>query len=246
MKGCTMRRLIALLSLLGVCGLASQASAVVLISVDETYAQVSNGSSEDTANLVNTGGTVAIATLPGYLSTTTSNFSTAGDSAVFSGGFVHARQGDQFGSAYGFVAALFTTDTDVTYSARGTYSSSDGDSGLVSYLYDNTTSISLYSSYQESFYGPAAFNLGGTAGNYGNAFSGSLTGTLLAGHSYTWLGAASTGGYPVSDLGAAAGGNVSLTIGEAAVPEASSVIVWSLLAVTIGGACWWRQSSLAA
>jgi hypothetical protein len=30
------------------------------------------------------------------------------------------------------------------------------------------------------------------------------------------------------------------------VPEASSLIVWSLLALTIGGACWWNRSTLAA
>lgn len=237
-----MRRLIALFAFAGVCDLASPAPAVVLIGIDQTYAQVSNGSSSNTADPVNTGGTVAIATLPGYSSSTVSNFSTAGDSAIFSADFIHSRQGDQFGIAYGFGAALFTTDVDVAYSASGAYSSSNGDSGLVSYLYDNTTSAYVFSSYQESFYGPAVFILGGTAGNYGNSFTGSLTGNLLAGHTYIWLGAASTGGYPASDLGAEASGNVSLTIGT--VPEASSAIAWCLVALTAGG--WWQKRKMAA
>ena len=60
--------------------------------------------------------------------------------------------------------------------------------------------------------------------------------TLLAGHSCRWLGTTETQAYPSPDVGAEASGNVSLSIGTAAVPEFSSVIVWSLVVMTLGGA----------
>jgi hypothetical protein len=52
----------------------------------------------------------------------------------------------------------------------------------------------------------------------------------------------------LADGGATASGEASLTFGPtaAAVLEASSVIVWSLLALIIGSAGWWQRSKLAA
>jgi hypothetical protein len=240
-----MPRFIALMLLLCAC---APASAAVVISSDDTFAQVVSGSSNNTQDLMNTGGTVASANLLGYSSTTTSSFSTVGNSAAFSGSFVHVRSGAHADDSQGAVSAYFTPDVDVSYTASGTYSNSGGFTELNSGLYDYTTyyPTALYYSSQQSAGGPAAFTLGGTAGNYGNYFEGSLTGTLLAGHLYFWGAGAYTQAYPNADLGANAGGSVSLTFSATVVPEFSSVFVWSLLAVTIGGAGWWKRSKLAA
>src|SRR4051794_11606911 len=97
-----MRRFIALLSLLGVCGLASPATPAVVIDYDATFALVSNGSTlSNSSDQYNTGGTTASAGIPGYSSTTASNYSTAGNSATFSGTFVQSRGGDLNGVSYG-------------------------------------------------------------------------------------------------------------------------------------------------
>src|SRR2546429_9409240 len=85
-----MRRFIALILLLGVCGLVSKASAAVVITFDDTQAFIVDGPSSDSDDQMNTGGTTAIATLPGYSSTTTSLF----NSAIMAGSFVQTRGGD--------------------------------------------------------------------------------------------------------------------------------------------------------
>ena len=239
-----MRRFVALLSLLSVCGLASPTTAAVVIDYDDTFAQVSNGSTlSNTSDQFNTGGTTASVGIPGYSSTTTSNFSTPGNSATFSGMFVQSRGGDLNGFSYGSLYVAFSTDVDVPYTASGSYLNSSGYTRLFSRLYDFTADSYPYSSFQDSIGVPAEFNLGGASGNNSNLFQGSLTGTLLAGHNYIWSGETYTQAYLNSDLGAEAGGNVSLTIGV--VPEASSMIVWSLLALTIAGASWWKRLKLA-
>jgi hypothetical protein len=234
-----MRRFIALLLLICVCGPASKASAAVVISYDDTDAQVYNGSSGNDTDLANTGGTIAVATLPGYSSTVTSLF----NPASMSGSFVQSRQGN--GYSTGQLVAVFTTDANTSYTVGGSFSNSGGDTVLYSEVYDLTDSSFVFLSSQESAGGPAAFTVGGLAGNYQNFLSGSLTGTLLAGHTYDWVGYATTLAYPEPDGGAEAGGYVTLTLGTAAVPEASSMIVWSLLALTIGGAGWWQKRNLA-
>jgi hypothetical protein len=40
--------------------------------------------------------------------------------------------------------------------------------------------------------------------------------------------------------------DITLNDSVAAVPEASSMIVWSFLALTIAGACWWKRTKLVA
>src|SRR5215212_10382926 len=234
-KVCSMRRFIPLLLLVCACGISPKASAAVLITADDTYAYVNDASSSNTDQQSNTGGTAAIATLPGYSSSVISVF----NPASLSGTFAQSRAGNYGGIAYGQVLAYFTTDANVPYTAAGTFSNSDGATKLLAKLRDTTTNSVVFESVQQSVGGPAVFNLGGLAGNDYNVFSGSLTGTLLANHSYEWLGYAYTYAFPGPDNGATASGNVSLAIG--AVPEFSSVIVWSLLALTIGGAGWRRR-----
>src|SRR6476661_7008373 len=104
-----MRRFIALMLLTSVCGPALQASAAVVFSQNETYASVSDGTSNNSAYIPNTSGTVAFAPLGIYSSTTTSLF----NSAIMSGSFVQSRPGDINSYSYGSVSANFTTDVDV-------------------------------------------------------------------------------------------------------------------------------------
>jgi hypothetical protein len=235
-----MRRSIALLLLSCACGTAPKASAAVVITADDTYAYVNDASSSNTDQQSNTGGTTAIATLPGYSSSVISVF----NPASLSGTFAQSRAGNYGGTAYGQVLGYFTTDANVPYTAAGTFSNSDGATKLLAKLRDTTTNSVVFESVQQSIGGPAVFNLGGLAGNDFNVFSGSLTGTLLANHSYEWLSYAYTYAFPGPDNGATAGGNVSLTIG--AVPEFSSVIVWSVVVLTLGSGGWLRRRRFAA
>jgi hypothetical protein len=236
--------------LLSGCVLASPASAAIAIIGGETYADVGSGSPDFNSNssdLLNPSGTIATASVPGYFSQTTTNFSTVGNSASFSGAFDQSRQGNFIGYSYGALLVYFSPGTNLPYAASGSYSNTNSFTYLYSYLYDYTTNTYPFISDQESQGGPASFTLGGTGGNYSNTFTGSLTGTLTAGDSYLWIVNAYTQASPTADLGAAASGSLSLTIGTvAAVPEFSSVLVWSLLALTIGGASWWQRAKLAA
>jgi hypothetical protein len=234
-----LRRFIALLLLISVCGPASQTSAAVVINYANTYAQVYNGPTSNSNNQSNTGGAIAVATLPGYSSTTISLI----NSASMSASFVQSRPGSLYAVTDGRVNSGFTTDVNVPYTAGGSFSNPAGYTLLFAQLFDISTNSFLFYSDQESSSGPAVFTLGGTAGNSADYFQGSLTGTLLAGHLYEWYGEASSRTNPTDD-GATATGGISLTIG--AVPEVSSAIVWSLLALTIGGAGWWTRLKMAA
>lgn len=235
-----MRRFITLILLLCVCGPAAKSSAAVVITFDDTQAWVVDGPSSDTDDQMNTGGTTAIATLPGYSSTTTSLF----NPGLMAGSFVQTRGGDYISYSAGEVTVQFTTDTNASYTASGIYSNSGGLTKLGGSLIDVDTLTYVFQSEQSNIGGLTFLTLGGTAGNDYNILSGSLTGTLLAGHTYIWNGFAYTQAYPTDDGGAAASGDVSLTIG--AVPEFSSAIVWSMLALSIGGARWWHKRTLPA
>jgi len=231
-----MRRFMVLLLLAGVSGWASNARAAISITGPQTFAYVTDGSSTNQDYVLTVGGT-ATATLPGYSSTTTSAFSTVGDSAVFSSVFDQSREGLYGSSSGGIASTNFSSDVDVPYVASGTFLSSNGYPALGGYLYDSTTSAYLYNSVQRSSSG-AAFTLGGTDGNYYNYFSGSLTGTLLAGHNYIWAASASNIAFPGTDDGATTSGNVTLTIGTPqvpVVPEPSGIAIWSLMALGVAG-----------
>jgi hypothetical protein len=237
-----MRRIFAPLIAIGFCASASTMYAAVLITLDETYSEVKGSGNNNPVVLFYTGGTVATATLPGYSSVTTSSFG----QALFSSTFDHSRGGARYGYATSAVQVDFTLDANVSYAATGNYSSTGGYIDFFSYLYDTTSNSYLYYSQQDSSAAPASFVLGGTAGNYYNDFEGNLSGTLLAGHSYEWAGRAYTQADPNADGGATGSGGTSLTFGPAAVPEISSAIIWSLLALTIGGAGWWKRSQMVA
>jgi hypothetical protein len=242
-----MRSYLIALLIVSVCGIASESPAAISISLDRTYAAVDDGAGGSNAvNITNTGGTVATATLPGFFSQTTSNYSTFVNGASLSGTFDQQRRGDNvFAYSFGYLQVFFSTDVNALYSAAGLYSNSAGFTEFGGYLLDVTTSTYLYYSDQlNSSTLPAAFTLGGLAGNSGNTFTGSLTGSLIAAHSFEWFHSGYTQALPTPDGGAIAGGSGSLAIAN--VPEASSLIVCSLLAMTFAGAGWWKRSQLAA
>src|SRR4051794_26137145 len=96
----TMIRFIAVLSLLCVCGLASKSSAVVVINFDLPQSTVSDGSTS-TVQTADGNPAIALATLPGYSSTTVTSFSTIGNSASISGSFIQSRLGNELGYSFG-------------------------------------------------------------------------------------------------------------------------------------------------
>ncbi len=103
----------------------------------------------------------------------------------------HARGDSQgsFGRSIGFI--YFSSDADVSYSASGTYTATDPDGRQVfqtSRLTDVASSTILYEADQRSeMTANESFTLGLTEGDHTAEFTGSLTGTLLAGREYEWV-----------------------------------------------------------
>jgi len=114
---------------------------------------------------------------------------------------------------------------------------------LASYLYDGTVNAYAYNSVQKVS-GDSGLLAWAAVMAIRTTRSRKSRRSLVAGHSYSWSTTAFTQAYPDPDTETPANGGVSLAI--APVPEFSSVFVWSLLGVTIGGAGWWRRSKSAA
>ena len=94
---------------------------------------------------------------------------------------------------------------------------------------------------QYSFNTPnQSFTLGGTDGD-GHTLTGSLTGNLLAGHTYRWHYLAYIQAPTGGDDGASASGAVTLKIAEATVPEPSFILTFAGLALCSGAAGWRRK-----
>jgi hypothetical protein len=200
-----MRSLAVSLSLLSVCVSAIRAPAAITISFDQTEATVSaSGVGYDDQILYNTGGTTVTATETPYFSQTISAFPTIGNTALFTGSFNQFRGGTLYDYTLGYFIVYFLPDTNVSYSASGNYSITGGYTQLHSALRDLGTGQYLYDNNQLTSGAPASFALGGPPGNVGYPFSGSLAGTLLAGHTYQWWVIGDAQAYPVDDFGATA------------------------------------------
>lgn len=236
-----MQRFIALLITVGVFDVAIETPAAVMIDSVQTVAGVAYPDFADFLDLPTLGPATVIS--GDYSSTSEIFLSTVGDSTIMSASFDQARQGVMGSLSIGFISVDFTPDVDVHYTAAGTYSNSAGRTYLEGTLFEIDTAL-RYRSIQISHGIPDAFTLGGSVGNYDNDFDGSLTGKLLAGHHYTWYAQVHTWAYDEDDEGATADGSVSLTLSP--VPEFSSLIVWSLLAVSIGGFGWRHRPKPAA
>ena len=172
-------------------------------------------------------------------SNTDINYSILGDQTILSHDFQHSRAGGAYHYAQTYANAIvFTVDIDTIYTLSGYYTVDDvsgaGTSYLNGYLYDQTSNSILLSSTQSSQNtADESFILGLTEGDASNNLEGSLTGDLLAGHSYVWRFNAYTQAYPDADGGASAVGNVTLKIGGSeAVPLPAA---FPLLASGLGG-----------
>lgn len=100
----------------------------------------------------------------------------------------HARATMQYANAASEGGLFFTVDQNVEYVMEGVYTASDPDGRTVlqtAWLYDLTDNDFVFDARQESWAtANESFTLGLQEGDYANTMSGSLIGTLLAGHSY--------------------------------------------------------------
>ncbi len=133
----------------------------------------------------------------------------------------------------------FSVDTNIAYSASGSYAASDPD-GLLTYyevfLEDLTVGEDMFASQQYSLATPnESFSLGGTGGDYDNYSTGLLTGTLAAGHDYRLAYVVAFQAYPspATSLATATGG-ISLTF----VPEPGTALLLAVGLITLTA---WRH-----
>lgn len=225
----SMQKLLAIFVGLAAAGFASKTFGGVIFLFDETYSEVRDPTSLS-QSLQNTGGATVIAQLSGNFSRTTSTFSV--DAITVD--FAQSREGVAGDLALGLVFASFLAVTDTAYTISGSITGSGGFTRITSGLNDSTNSANDYLLLSQQQYdgGPIVLTVGGLGGNLDNLLEGSLTGTLLAGHTYSWFVAAHTQAFSASDGGASAFGNGELRFGSPdienrfQVPEPSTWIVF--------------------
>jgi hypothetical protein len=164
--------------------------------------------------------------------------------SVFNANFDHSRTSAIWTIAYSEGYDEFSVSATTPYVLSGTYAMSG--QGIIQfevYLYDVTSSMILFDNYQASTSTPnQAFALGSTGGDLSNFLQGSLTGTLLVGHTYEWFYSARINSNATEYPAASATGNATLSFG-AEVPEPASLIIWSLLGGLGIGIGWWRRKA---
>ena len=121
----------------------------------------------------------------------------------------------RFGDAHGDI--LFTPTITGTYAASGTYAVTDttapGYVVINASLYDRTDGQFRFDDAQTNYVTPnTQFTLGGATGDGGNRVIGSLTGPLVAGHTYELKYGFFTQAYPEADGGATAVGQLTLNL----------------------------------
>lgn len=187
--------------------------------------------------------TTIMATIGGSSSITDIAYNELGGQSIIDFDFTHTRAGAASSYAQTFESVLgFTANANTTYALGGFYNMA-GEHRVYfeSYLYDFSTHTYLFTNLQESSdTRNEAFVLGQAGGDYSNGVGGSLTGNLTLGHTYhlffnAFIDARVHGVGGVSDDGASAVGNLTLTIGEAttAVPEPASFALLGL--ASLGG-----------
>ena len=147
----------------------------------------------------------------------------------------HARTGAYLSIAQSSGYIYFSADQDIDYIASGSYTAVDPSGRrtlLYSRLHDDTAGSYVYRAEQQSYTTVnESFTLGGSGGDSYNFNSGSLTGTLIAGHNYqfhynTFVLADTT----ASPSGVTGTGNVSLTF----VPEPTTALLLTLGLALLG------------
>jgi len=151
-----------------------------------------------------------------------------------------------FGSAGETVAVFnFTVDEDVNYTAAGSFSVVSPDRRFV-YLYgllfDWDLNSFVFESWQRSVSTPnESFTLGQSGGDESNTSSGSLAGTLIAGHHYEfYISAYVSSRISPSTTPATASGVLSLHLSQAPEVPSSTPVGIALLgglvfAIAVGG-----------
>jgi hypothetical protein len=242
MRYSTVRPIIILSSLTILCVLAPSTSASITIITTPpandpiffSYSEVTT-TDDDIAHLSSTLPTaVATAELPpDYSSVTSLTYSSSGGITTFSSSFEESR-GSELGSlVYGATIVNFKSDVDIPFTISGAFSNSAGKAHFLAYLRDTVTNNDLFAN---------SYDVDGAAGLN---LTGDLTGILLADREYSWNIVAYTQALDEADP-AQASGKALLTIGpEGAVPEKSSLIVWSVLALLIVGGVWLRRTRVA-
>jgi len=155
------------------------------------------------------------------------------------------RRGDAYDYADSALYVSFIAEANSGFNISGEYHVTDvsayGYVALYQYLYDHTAGAFI--SRTENFSARStneSFLLGGTSGDTSNINFGTLTGTLLQGHAYTWHYAVFTQAY-FNDGGAASTGFLRLDINGGApnvpvsVPDHGLTSV-AMLALTLTGA----------
>ena len=217
-----------LLSLIMVGGL-SQASAITITS---NSVEVRNRTSEAIVADSFTGTSIptsvfldATSSSGAYWSRIRVDYTGSGDQVTISNAFNHKRDGTygDFSNSVGNTMC-FTVGSNTTYDLSGFYNVNDesaaGSTFLYSYLWDSTASTYLVHSYQlslKTINEQFVLRDSGGEGDHINNNSGSLSGHLLAGHSYEFYCDALTHAYPDADSGASAKGNITLKIGGGAL-----------------------------
>jgi hypothetical protein len=151
----------------------------------------------------------------------------------------HSRPGTPFSLARTLGFVRFTAAANTSYELSGNYDVNDvgnfaGDVFHFIGLTDETAGILLFWNIQESIASEdEQFTFGQTGGDWSNTLSGSVTGSIVAGHTYLFNFESRIRGPRNGDHGATALGNISLTIREAAaVPEPLSLFTWALFAIS--------------
>lgn len=158
-----------------------------------------------------------------YFSSTQISQSGSGDQVTLSYDFSHQRAGLDHSYADSWGTMLFSVETDVSYQLSGFYATDSlyetpNRTYLYGELWDLTAGMSIMTSVQESLRtSDESFTLGGLAGDDSSYFTGSLTGALVAGHSYIIYYSAYTHlRGPDSDGGVTGDGNFTLKLGGGA------------------------------
>lgn len=224
--------------------LATRAPAAITVNYVQTLAEVyvdGSWSFVDLPQHTEPFGDTAIQENDGYSSSSQSLIQDTGFQALFTHLRAAAAVGPNDGLT-GHVSVEFSTDTDISYTVSGSFTSTSGlFTRLVSYLYDQGTvdapivpgALVFISDqgYADENVGPVTLTVGGEASNvpnYGDRFPAppaSLNGTLLAGHTYYWYAKVESQWAPDADAPDAFG-SVSLQFG--AVPEPATLSIWGL------------------
>lgn len=184
------------------------------------------------------------------------DYSASAGVTTFNHAFDLSREGalDNFSQTYDSTLK-FTADSNTTYDVSGSMlvADIDGSSGKVFFhtsLFNVTTNTLVFEFENQSESTPnESFTLGTNGGELYNFQYGTLTGSLVAGNQYSWQTDTYIKATPDPDNGASATGFFKLIIGgniasTEPVPEPSSILTLTGLALSFGAGNWWRRRKL--